>query len=247
MGAVFGAAGDVDTSFNAETGVRGWVHVVTPLADGKLFIDGEFATVQGEARGGIDATFDSSKTVANYVDAIAVQADSKILVGAGNGIVRLNVHGSLDETFDSGLPNGAVRTVAIDRSGRIVVNSYGVSRLNANGSLDVTFTTAKPDVSQNQIGMDLSEDGTVYLSDGFNKVNGVPRPRLARILGTPVPIALKTATTSDGSVLTWSNPQMQLQSAPAVEGPYSGVIGAKSPWKIVGNGAGVFFRLTAQP
>jgi hypothetical protein len=50
---ILASPGDVDTSFNAETGVNGWVDVVTPLPEGKILVGGGFTSVQGALRPGL--------------------------------------------------------------------------------------------------------------------------------------------------------------------------------------------------
>jgi uncharacterized delta-60 repeat protein len=250
--------------------------VVRTLAiqpDGKILVGLRFSTcscdrgkIQAVIRlnsdGSYDSAFDSSEIVPSWVNRLVALPDGKILVGGfqfsqsdiaatlRHGIVRLNANGGLDQTFNTPLLIGAdVRAIAIDSSGKIAINNaFSVMRLNGDGSIDPNFTTARADNGgQYTTDMALAEDGNIYFSDSFDSVNGVRRPRLARLFGTPMPIALKAASATEGAVLTWTNPQMQLESAPAVEGPYRKVVGAKSPWKIVGVGAGLFFRLTGQP
>jgi uncharacterized delta-60 repeat protein len=241
--------------------------------DGKILVGIEFhacgcergkvqAVIRLNADGSYDSAFDSSEIAPSWVNRLVVLPDGKILVGGfqfsqsdltktpRHGMVRLDANGSLDETFNTALPPGSdVRAIAIDSNGKIVINNtFSVMRLNGDGSADPTFTTAiAGNGDQYSMDMGLAPDGNIYFSDSFDTVNGVRRPRLARLFGTPVPIALKAASGAEGAVLTWTNPQMQLESAAAVEGPYSKVGGAKSPWNIGGSAAGVFFRLSAQP
>src|SRR5690348_7707722 len=64
---LFGAAGDVDLSFDPGSGVDGQVTALAVQPDGKVIIGGSFATVKGLARHGIarlnaDGSGDSSFT-----------------------------------------------------------------------------------------------------------------------------------------------------------------------------------------
>jgi uncharacterized delta-60 repeat protein len=158
-----GAAGDVDASFNAETGVSGWVHAVTPLADGKVLIGGEFKTVQGISRpyiarlaanGSIDQAFNASELKNAVVFAQAIQTDGKIVVGGNNTvqnqgwICRLNSDGAIDSSFQPPSNWGqSVTKLLLQPDGKIIVGglfSTGglgslVARLNSDGSIDNGF------------------------------------------------------------------------------------------------------------
>ena len=48
---------------------------------------------------------------------------------------------------------------------------------------------------------------------------------------------------STGFLLTWAVPNVVLQSAPSLSGPWTDVMGAASPYPVVFNSAQFFFRL----
>jgi uncharacterized delta-60 repeat protein len=97
--------------------------------------------------------------------AVAVQFDGKILAGGDfgfannslrNGLVRFNSNGTVDSSFnanfDQFLAGSAIRAVAVQTNGKIIVgiDSFAANsrRLNSDGSLDVVFpnTSAARDV-----------------------------------------------------------------------------------------------------
>jgi uncharacterized delta-60 repeat protein len=103
------ADGTLDTSFNPGAGVVGNVYTVLPLANGAVFIGGDFTSVNGYARnryalltpsGAVDVGFDSSVGADNTVFASLAAPDQKIYIGgdftsvggvARRGVARLNL------------------------------------------------------------------------------------------------------------------------------------------------------------
>src|SRR5580765_1196818 len=86
-----GAAGDVDLTFDAGSGVNGPVNAVVVQPDGKVIIGGEFTTVKGLVRPGlarlnVDGSGDSSFNPAisvGGVSSIALQSDGKVIFTRG--------------------------------------------------------------------------------------------------------------------------------------------------------------------
>jgi uncharacterized delta-60 repeat protein len=161
---VFGASGDVDTSFNSSAYglTNGTVHVIKKQPDGKYLVGGNFTDVNGVTAGGLtrlnaDLTVDNTFNPADFgngagiggtVYGIGVQSDGKIVVagdifGADNiyspGIKRLLPNGLLDNSFLAAqVPQGSVYyDVIVLPNDKILV---GGLRLNADGSLDNSFT-----------------------------------------------------------------------------------------------------------
>src|SRR5438105_3566838 len=111
--AALAAPGDVDLSFNAETGVSGWVYATTLLADGKVLISGDFTAVQTAPRSGIarlnvngslDPSFNPSQLTNIVILSCVVQPDGKIVAGGHDPgfnawIRRLDPNGTIDPTF----------------------------------------------------------------------------------------------------------------------------------------------------
>ena len=156
---LFGAAGNVDLSFDPGSGVNGQVAAIALQPDGKMIIAGQFTTVQGflrhkiarlNADGSGDSTFDSLPELSNpdwAVYSVALQPDGKALIGGAfiiggfNSLARLNSDGSLDGDFNpSGLRSGSFPMV-VQPDGKVLIGGAGISRLNANGTLDSTFDT----------------------------------------------------------------------------------------------------------
>jgi uncharacterized delta-60 repeat protein len=134
--------------------------------------------------------------------AVAVQPDGKILIGGNftivkgtnrNGIARLNADGSLDSSFNPGSgANALVDSIVVQPDGKVLIGGdfiafngtprNRIARLNANGSLDSSFNPGTgADGSVRSIA--LQSDGHVVIGGDFNTVNGVVRPRVARLLG----------------------------------------------------------------
>ncbi len=145
------------------------------------------------------------------VAALALQNDGKILIGGTftsvNGVprsnlARLNPDGSLDNSFLNGSPGptGPLGTTVV---GKIVVQNDGklliagsftaingiqrtnFARLNADGTLDTAFLGGLPGPNGTTHGsvscIALQSDGKVLIGGEFTLVNGVSRPKLARL------------------------------------------------------------------
>src|SRR5215475_406546 len=101
----FAAAGDVDLSFDAGSGVSGSVAAIALQPDGKVIIGGvrmvKGLVCAGIARLNADGSGDSTfPTGIGGSGPIVLQPDGKILVG-GNGIARYFSNGSRDTNFNA--------------------------------------------------------------------------------------------------------------------------------------------------
>ena len=106
------------------------------------------------------------------------------------GLARLGLDGTVEPTFNvAGGANGAVRAVAVQSNGQILIggeftsyetNRSHVARLNLNGTLDPTFV---PPTVINGIVYALQPlaGGQVLIGGAFTTLDGVPRPSLARL------------------------------------------------------------------
>lgn len=139
------STGELDYTFNPETGVNGSVYTNIQQPDGKILIGGYFSYVNGApvrnlARlnldGSVDTTFDTGEGPrgTGIVERIALQDDGKILIGgyfstydgiARERIARLNPDGSLDETFNPGTGAAGnsprINSIAIQPDGKILI------------------------------------------------------------------------------------------------------------------------------
>ena len=132
------------------------------------------------------------------VETIIRQPDGKILLGGQftdpkSYIIRLQPDGSLDNSFNPQAPDFFVRSIAVQSDGRILAGGvFGtqdggvrlrnhIVRLLADGQLDRTFKPGSgSDGSINA--MALQKDGKILIAGEFTQLNGVSKPRLARLL-----------------------------------------------------------------
>ncbi len=155
--------------------------------------------------GSLDASFRGSNLLNGSVNDLGVQADGMIVIGGDftslggasrNHLARLNTDGSLDPTFNVGTGFSAgsnwcsVLRLALTPDRQTVVTgeftTYNgvarnrVARINGDGSLDAAFDAGTgPD--QAVIGLSVTSEGKSYLGGDFSTVNGLSRPRVARL------------------------------------------------------------------
>ena len=188
------------------------------------------------ARLNADGTFDNSFNMgtgfSGLVYTTALQADGKVIVGGiftnyngtpVNRIARLNTDGSLDATFNPGGvgAGGNVHTISFQADGKIIIggtfSSYNgtpinrIARLNADGTLDTSFDPGTGAVGVNLPGVAVrtatpQDDGKIIIGGNFYSYNGVPRNRLARIIGDGTMLANPPTWTGAVSSV-WSNDQ----------------------------------------
>jgi uncharacterized delta-60 repeat protein len=170
--------GTLDTVFDpGASGGRQSPAAINELAvqsDGKIIVTGNFSKLGGQphdeiARLNPDGTLDTSFNPGTLgaVFVLAVQPDGRIVVGgllSRSNLARLNPDGTLDAAFNLGTRgavfggpkvsiwpegNGAVKTLALQADGKIVVGGNfatlgnspccGIARLNPDGTLDTAF------------------------------------------------------------------------------------------------------------
>jgi len=156
--------------------------------------------VSNEPAGSIDSSFATVGGSDDSVQVIEMQDHNKILIGGGftlvnglvrNGLARLNSDGNIDTTFQVGSGfDGAVRSMAVQPDGRIVVVGYfkqfdgvnrnGIVRLNQGGGIDETFNPGGG--ADNPIqDVIIQDDGKIIIAGDFTSFNGVAINRIARI------------------------------------------------------------------
>jgi uncharacterized delta-60 repeat protein len=207
------ANGEVDNSFNAignfaSSGFSN-INVITPLADGKILIGGNFTNVGGQvvnrlARlkedGSLDTSFNVGSGTNGSVFNIKTQPDGKIIViglfstiNTSNrfGIARLDENGSVDAGFNPQFSQfGSLSSaLAVQPDGKVLFAANvtmangtirrGVIRLNTNGSLDESFDTFID--SANVRSIIVQPDGKILIAGSFASVNGVSRRNVARL------------------------------------------------------------------
>ena len=193
--------GTVDSTFDAGKNFAsvgpnpgGFVKRLAFYPDGQLIPIGLFAAggnkydfVRVAVDGTVDQTF-LAQGVSNA--AVAAQPDGRILVGDGllnnhsGGLTRVNADGQTDITFNAIANRPTILRLQAD--GRILVLDTTLRRLNYNGTNDLTFAT--PQLSSGRsdpptlLGMEPQADGRILIYGSFNKINGVPRIGVARLL-----------------------------------------------------------------
>lgn len=138
------------------------------------------------------------------------QPDGKVLIetltsASGNGyreIARLNSNGSFDNTFARiSIYTGRVSSVFVTKlmlqpDGKILVststnailNVGSLNRYNSDGTRDATFESPNLSANGNDYSstylfdFDIQPDGKIVIGGLFDAVNGVDRPRLARLM-----------------------------------------------------------------
>lgn len=156
--------GSLDTTFQTVvfTGGSRILRDIKLQSDGKLIIGGIFSTVNGVSR---------------------------------NNIARLNSNGTLDTSFLNNLSgtNGEVTEFAINPNGRIIIGGRFTSvngiprklaRLNNDGSLDESFNFNLSPSDAVTYALLVEPNGNLLVGGFFNKVNGLTRASLFRVIQT---------------------------------------------------------------
>jgi uncharacterized delta-60 repeat protein len=139
------ANGSLDVSFDPGIGASGQINAVVTAPDGKIYIGGDFSSVNGVVRyriarlnadGSLDVSYNSAAPTEIVVRAMVLQPDGKLLVMANSSfggsssfrpIFRLNPNGSNDAAFNpptgtgnNGI-NGAINSFALEPDGKILI------------------------------------------------------------------------------------------------------------------------------
>ena len=189
-------------------------YAIAVQSDGKIVVGGAFTNYYSVSQVRItrlntDGTRDTGFTIGTgfnqEVLAIAIQSDGKIVVGGffttysgttQRFIARLNVDGTRDTGFrgyEVGILNfnGAVRAIAIQSDGKILVggsfntasgttSSY-IARLNTDGSSDTSFTTAGTGISALIRSIAIQSDGKILVGGDFSTYNDVSQNCITRL------------------------------------------------------------------
>lgn len=189
----------------------GAVHCLVPLADGDVYVGGEFERVNGQMRhalarlderGELVGSFDAGFAAEAVVHALAVEPDGRLLVGGRfdeiggaecANLARLLPDGTLDTSFALAETDAAVRALALLPDRRVVVagefrqfgdlRRFGMVRLSPDGDPDTAFEP------RFEIGLDraavlalaLQPDGGLLAAGYFDAVNGEPRRGVVRL------------------------------------------------------------------
>jgi hypothetical protein len=128
-----------------------------------------------------------------------------------------------------------------------------ISRYNTATAEATLWVNPASESSQNVSATDTSSTITAY-GIAFRQSTGIGSMSIDDLVvgssfadvflaSAPAPIALQIAPSGSDVVLTWANPQFQLQAAPTVTGTFTNVPGATSPYPAPATGDQRYFRL----
>lgn len=179
------------------------VRAVAVQADGKVLIGGRFrlfppasvsyfCLARLHADGRVDSSFNAGYMGDPETRALLLQPDGNILGGRVNygGLIRLHATNGMRDASFQAVTDNAVMAIARMVDGRILAGGRfaqangqprnRIVRFYPTGELDFSFnpgTGADADVN----GLAVQPDGKVVIGGIFSNVNGVPRPRIARL------------------------------------------------------------------
>ncbi|MEK7678485.1 MAG: Calx-beta domain-containing protein [Verrucomicrobiota bacterium] len=219
--------GALDPQFKAGLGVDGPINAVALQSDGRLFIGGDFTSVNGTNRyniarlnadGSLDTTFDAGAGPNGPVNSIAVSSGPLLIDQSAEG-------GQAEERFpiDTGSNQGTVTinydflqvpdTLRVYYEGNLL---YDTGLVNGQGTLNVNYgpgTDTVVEIVMNEgsglfgtiwllsIQVDPNADPRPVIGGDFTSVNGVPRNYVARLnLDGSVDTSFNPGTGADGVV-----------------------------------------------
>ena len=202
--------GTIDTNFNLGAGPNAPVYAVAIQPDGRAIVAGAFTNISGVRRayvariltnGVVDSTFNTGTGPDGVINALALQPDGRVVIGgqftrvygaSRNGVARLYANGTVDTSFSPGAgANGAVRAVAVQPDGRVLVGGVfsafdgtpcsHLVRLTSAGAIDGTFALPTGvDGAVNAIA--VQADGRILVGGEFTTFNGLTNVgRLVRL------------------------------------------------------------------
>lgn len=164
------------------------------------------SVIRLHADGSCDPTYGTGTTVSGVVLAMALATSGHLVVGgefdrisgtSRKNLARLDALGRLDPSFDAEPgPDGAVRCVAIQSDGRLLVGGdfrhfagtsrLGLVRLHADGRLDTSFDaklllSAEP-ATPRIAAVALQPDGRILIGGLFDRAGAYVRGNVARLL-----------------------------------------------------------------
>jgi uncharacterized delta-60 repeat protein/uncharacterized repeat protein (TIGR01451 family) len=205
--------GTIDDSFNPGNGADGLVTSLALQQDGKIFMGGDFRSVNGVNRyrvarlniqGSVDATFNPGVGADGTVWSLALSTNGSIVIGGQfdnfnnyqrSRVARLDTLGNVDLTFDTSnlRLDGTVWAVAPQSDGKVVIGGdfttvggvrrSRVARLNADGSLDTSFD---PLLGANNTVRTLlvQADGHILVGGSFTQFHTAAHHGLTRLLSS---------------------------------------------------------------
>jgi hypothetical protein len=193
---------DGTRDFSFQAGVNGNVLFVEP--DGKIVVtEGSRSATRLHPDGAIDTVLSGVGGVATYdfLHSISRQPDGKYLVSRSDifnwrsdAFFRLYNDGTRDPSFNADV--ASVHFIVMDQAGITVAGNiapwapwpdgkyrYGVARLNFDGARDGTFRPVEFNSGASLTQLLLQPDGNLIVAGAFDRVNGLERNGIARLIG----------------------------------------------------------------
>lgn len=261
---------DGTRDFSFQPAVNGRVLFVEP--DGKIMVmEGYRSATRLHPDGALDTVLSGVGGVPTYdfLHSIVRQPDGKYLVSRSDILskrdmfFRLNHDGTRDPSFSADV--ASVHFIVVDEAGITIAGNiapwapwpggeyrYGVARLNFDGGRDATFRPAEVNAGASLSRLLLQPDGNLIVAGHFDRIGGVERNGIARLIGgaanqianfsTRAHVASGDAAEIGGFIITGAAPKRVIIRAlgPSLEA--SGVTGSETlenPVLTLRDGAGV--------
>jgi uncharacterized delta-60 repeat protein len=219
---------NMGTGLNYPTFGTGGVYSLAIQSDGKIFVGGNFTSLNNTATNYIvrlnsDGTKDTA-FVTNIgsgfnrsVRSLAIQSDGKIIVGGSfnslngigvSGAVRLNLDGTVHTIFTVN-SDGSIAATAFQSDGKIVMGGYfttfngtatnNIACLSSDGTIDTTFSTNIGTGFSASVGpIVIQSDGKIVIGGSFATFNGVTVNYIVRLNSNGTRDTGFTANTGSG-------------------------------------------------
>ena len=201
----------LDKSFDVGNGTDIWVSCLSVMPDGRIFIGGQFRSINGVGRtgiarllpdGSVDPTFnpnDGRGGIDQGVTCFSMQTDGSILIGGyfssingipRNRIAKLKPDGTLDDTFVPGEMVGSVESLAVQPDGKIIIGGSfdrvaGVKRINLarlNSNGSLDAEFLPPSNNDGAVAdIAIQGDNAILVAGHFQHVSGGTRRALIRL------------------------------------------------------------------
>lgn len=187
--------GSVDPTFDAGKNFSGYVKRIALYPDGQLLAIGLFqaGSKYDFVRVAVDGTIDQNFLAIGVSNAdVVAQPDGRVVIGDGvvnsnfGGLNRVNADGQTDITFHASANRPS--NVRLHPDGRILFIDppYPLRSVNYDGSNDTTFVPTQLSSGRSSSptldGIEVQSGGQIVIYGSFNKINGVPRVGIARLL-----------------------------------------------------------------
>jgi uncharacterized delta-60 repeat protein len=238
---------DGTDDFNFSTGApSGTVFSIAVEADGRIFLMCPNKIVRVNVGGGLDSSF--SQNLVNPLPSVslAVQADGKILIGGGftsvGGVTRYGVARLLNTPASQALSIPDSTRVQWLRSGTAPEVQQVTFELSTDGSSSWTSLGSGTRISGGWelTGLSLPLNGSIrargWCSAGFANGSSSVIEQVGSISSS---VTLNAALTDGNMVLSW--PTGVLQSSDRVDGTYTNVPNAASPFTITPTGSEQYY------